>query len=307
MEFAINMLKELSKIRSPFLDTVMGILTRLGEEVIIFGVICILFWCIDKNAAYKLGLAFFGSGIAVQGLKVTLCIERPFVIDTSLKPVENAVKNATGYSFPSGHTQAATSLFGYLSLNLKNTLLRILCVLAILIVGFSRLYLGVHTVYDVTVAALLSATAVILVTRFGYTLLEEKNAFKLSVTLGAISIALCIYAYLSYSVGNAERSQINDCFKTGGAGLAFAIGYFLERKYIRFTPNGISLPMQALKLIIGVAGALVFKTLIKLIYPGSLIIDFIRYFFTIFWVIAIYPFIFGKYFEQKVKKSNGAL
>lgn len=307
MEFAINMLKELSKIRNPFLDTLMGLLTKLGEELIIFGVICVLFWCIDKKSAYKLGLVFFGSGIAVQGAKVSFCIERPFIIDPTLKPVESAIKNATGYSFPSGHTQGATSLFGYLAFNLKRLWLKILCVFAFLLVGFTRMYLGVHTIYDVAVSMLLALLAAFIVTRFSVALFDDKNVTKLSVVLGSLSVVLCIYSFILAFAGHAERSQINDCFKTGGAGLGFAIGYYLERKHINFDPENAALPWQALKLIIGVLGALGLKSGLKLIAPDNLAIDFIRYFLTIIWVVALYPFLFKKFFERKVKKSKNAL
>ncbi len=300
------MLKALSKIRSPFLDTLMGLFTRLGEEIIVFGAICILFWCIDKKTAYKLGLVFFGSGIAVQGAKVSFCIERPFVIDPSLKPVANATEAATGYSFPSGHTQSATSMFGYLAFNLKSIWLKILCVLAFLLVGFTRMYLGVHTIYDVAVSTVIALLAAYFITHFGQALLRDQNVTKLSVALGSLSVILCIYSFVLAFAGHAELSQINDCFKTGGAGLAFAIGYFFERKYIDFNPKSASLPWQVLKLIIGVAGAMALKSGLKLIDPDNLAIDFIRYFLTVLWVVAIYPFIFGKFFERKVKTSKSA-
>ena len=61
----------LEGIRNPVLDTIVSLVTKLGEETIVLAVMCILFWCANKNLAYKLGLVFFSSGLAVQTLKIT--------------------------------------------------------------------------------------------------------------------------------------------------------------------------------------------------------------------------------------------
>jgi undecaprenyl-diphosphatase len=113
LEFAINILKGLESIRNPFLNVLFELITRLGEELVVFGVICIFYWCLHKETAYELGLSFFASGILVQGLKVTFCVERPVKIDSTLKPLGSVTDTATGYSFPSGHTQSATTLYGF--------------------------------------------------------------------------------------------------------------------------------------------------------------------------------------------------
>ncbi len=304
MEFAINILKAIENIRNPFFDTFFGLITRIGEEVVVFALICLFYWCLSKDTAYKLGFAFFASGIAVQGLKVSFCIPRPFVIDSSLKPVTGAIEAATGYSFPSGHTQSATALFGYLAMTFKRVWIKLLCVFVFLLVAFSRMYLGVHTIFDVTVSILITFLCVYLINRFSGALLCEKNAKAVSLVLGAISVFLCAYSLILALLGHAEIAQINDCFKSGGAGLAFAIGYYFEKKYIRFEPKCKSVPLQAAKLVIGVAGALFFKSVIKLISPGSLVIDFLRYFLTILWVVAIYPLIFTKILNRMEKKTK---
>ncbi len=304
MEFAIKLQHLIENMRNPFFDILFQAITKFGEELIIFGFICVFYWCIHKETAYTLGLSFFASGTLMQGLKVTFTIERPFVIDPTLKPVGGALEHATGYSFPSGHTQGGTTLFGFLATKLSRWWARVLCILAFLLVGFSRMYLGVHTVYDVGVSLILAFVTVFLISRFSGEILSGKHDLSVSVTLGSLSVLLCVYSLILALVGHAALEQINDCFKSGGAGLAFAIGFLIERKYIKFDPKGVSLPLQAAKLAVGILGALAFKSGIKLIAPGNLAIDFIRYFLTILWVVAIYPYIFSKFFEQKVKKSK---
>ncbi len=303
MQAAINFLKALSEIRSPFLDTLVQLITRLGEEVIILGVICFFYWCLNKNTAYKLGLIFFTSGMLVQGLKISFRIERPFVIDKTFKPVESAIEGASGYSFPSGHTQSATSLYGYFAVAVKNKWFKALFVLAFLLVGFSRLYLGVHTYFDVGVSLLLTLAIVFLVNRAFEKLVSGKYDLVLSVALAMASIFLCVYSFMLAKAGYADPAQINDCFKSGGAGVAFALGFFIERKYISFDVSAGKRYIQVIKFILGVAGALILKSGLKLIAPGNLIVDFVRYFLTVFWVLVIYPCIFSKILSKGEKET----
>lgn len=287
----------------PFLDTLIQLITRLGEELIIFAVICIFYWCISKGFAYRLGFTFFASGILVQGLKITCRIPRPWVIDPTFKPVDTAIEAATGYSFPSGHTQSATALYGTIALVAKKTWVKIVALLAVVGVAFSRLYLGVHTYFDVGVSLVLTFAVALTVCSFYDAITDPKNVIKVSVGLAILSVMLASYCFLLYKIGYCDPGQVDGCFKTGGAGLGFAIGYFIERRYVGFDPQEGSLPFQAIKFVIGVLGALFFKSVLKMILPELFIFDFIRYFLTIFWVVALSPFLFTLFLKKRAKKA----
>ena len=294
MDIAIAFLKALSKLRSPFTDTLFQLITRLGEEVIVLGVICLLYWCINKDSAYKLGMVFFASGMLVQGLKVTFRVERPWVIDPTFSPVASARGAATGYSFPSGHTQGATALYGYFALNTRKKAYKAIFIALILLVAFSRMYLGVHTFYDVLASLALTLAIVILINEFYDRFANGKHDIAIAIVLGTVSVLLCVYSYILARAGVVDIQQINDCFKSGGAGLGFAVGFYLERKYIRFDVRAPKIWMQIVKFVIGVAGALLIKGLLKLISPGNLILDFVRYFVTVMWVLVVYPIVIKK-------------
>lgn len=307
LDTAISFLKALSETRSPFLDTLIQLVTRLGEELIIFGAICLFYWCIDKSIAYKLGFTFFASGIAVQGLKITCCIPRPWVIDPSFQIVESAREAATGYSFPSGHTQSATALYGTAAFITGRKWLKVIFVMLALAVGFSRMYLGVHTYFDVGASLIITFAIAALICVFYDKLINDRNDIYVAIALAVISVFLAVYAFALSSFGHCDWEQIDGCFKTGGAGLGFAVGYYLERRYVRFDPKNCSLSMQILKLAWGVAGALFFKSVVKLFLPDNVIFDFIRYFLTIFWVAYLYPLIFSRLLCRKKRKINRAI
>ena len=115
----------LSEHRTPALDKIMQLVTYFGQEIIIIALICALYWCADKRFAYLLGFTYFTAGLCVQTLKITFRIPRPWILDTNFSAVESAVPAATGYSFPSGHTQGATALYFPLALKAKKVWLKI--------------------------------------------------------------------------------------------------------------------------------------------------------------------------------------
>lgn len=164
----MDFLNLLSQYRTPAFDIFFQGITLLAQETFVVVVICWLFWCSNKKLAYCLGFTYFTSGLLVQGLKITFRVPRPWLLDPAFEPVASAVPGATGYSFPSGHTQSITALFGTLGLYSRKKLQRFLCALFILLVGFSRMYLGCHTPQDVIVSFLVTFLCVILCYSFLY-------------------------------------------------------------------------------------------------------------------------------------------
>lgn len=112
-------------IRNPVLDFFFSTITHLGEETVFIVLAVIFFWCIDKKQGYYLLTVGFIGTVLNQFLKIFFRIPRPWVKDTSFTIVESARAEATGYSFPSGHTQSSVGVFGAMARWNKNTVLRI--------------------------------------------------------------------------------------------------------------------------------------------------------------------------------------
>ena len=117
----------------------------------------IVFWCVSKSCGYYMLTVGFVGTIVNQFLKLVFRIPRPWVKDPDFQIVESARAEATGYSFPSGHTQNVFASFGCLGRWTKRAWLRVVCALLIVVTAFSRMYLGVHTPLDVGVAFLMAA------------------------------------------------------------------------------------------------------------------------------------------------------
>ena len=145
----------LQSIRTPAVDGIMSLVTRLGEETALMVVGMIILWCVSKKWGYRFFLVGLVGNTMNQLLKAIFLIPRPWVLDPEFPIVESAREAATGYSFPSGHTQTAAGLFGTLAMLLQKSWATALCIAMALPAGFS-----VHTPLDVGVSL---ATGLIIV------------------------------------------------------------------------------------------------------------------------------------------------
>ena len=147
-------------IRLPALDTFMSLVARLGEETFFMAAALFVFWCRDKRRGYYLLSVGFLGTLVNQWLKIVCRVPRPWVRDPNFTIVESAREAAGGYSFPSGHTQSAAGWMGGLARSSRTWGGRIFWIVLLLLVGVSRMYLGVHTPADVGVSLVVAAALV---------------------------------------------------------------------------------------------------------------------------------------------------
>ena len=301
----MELLKLIEGIRSPFLDTVIGLITRLGEETIGVVILCAIFWCISKRIAYVIGVAYFLSGLTVQGMKICFRIDRPWVADPTLRPVPSALAYSTGYSFPSGHTQSAAALFGALGAQVKQRWLMIVCFILPVLVAFSRMYLGVHTLLDVVTSLIISFLLIFLTVKiFAGEKIEKKREFIIALFMVLYAVVVVVIAAVLFSNGTIEHNYIADCLKAAGAGIGFAVGMFVERVYIDFSVKTKSIHLQVVKFILGFFGVLAIKEGLKPIIGTGLTADMVRYFLMLTWVTVFYPLIIKRFFSVKASESG---
>lgn len=123
---------------------IFDIITFMGDFRFLFFIICIIYWNNSKNGLKLIKSTLMATN-ATQICKLVFSMPRPFQIYKNINPSKYGLSTATGFSFPSGHSQGAMSVYGYLANNLKKTWLYILPFL----VALSRIVLGVHTLRDV--------------------------------------------------------------------------------------------------------------------------------------------------------------
>lgn len=229
----MEILYALEKIRFPALNDLMLTLTRLGEETAFLVIALIVFWCVDKRRGYYLMAVGFLGTLGSQFLKLACRVPRPWVLDGNFTMVEQAREAASGYSFPSGHTQTAVGAFGCLAYTAKKRWIKILCIALMAVVPFSRMYLGVHTPADVLVGA---AMALVLVIGLQPVVFGE-NVKRMKILLGvmtALALAYMLYVELfpfpaDVDAANLASGRKNACTLMGCL-IGVDIVYLADRK-----------------------------------------------------------------------------
>ncbi len=108
----MSLLYFFESVRAPVLDGFFSLITHFGEETLFIAFGLLLFWCVDKKEGYYLlCVGLLGTALN-QLLKLLFRIPRPWVRDPDFTIVESARAGATGYSFPSGHTQTSIGVYG---------------------------------------------------------------------------------------------------------------------------------------------------------------------------------------------------
>lgn len=301
----MEILNLISNIRTPVLTWINLALSILGKGTVFIAIFCLIYWCIDKKFAYRLGIVYILSGLAVQTIKIIFKVPRPWVKDPSFQIVEAARKSATGYSFPSGHTQNVTALYSSLALKTNKRSMKALCFLVIFLVMFSRMYLGVHTPTDVAVSFMLTFFIAIFVNYYSenysvdYSHMSVLLAFLFLLPLA--SIGTCIYVY--FNVPDIITKNLIDVIKSSGAAFGFLIGWLIERKYIHFNERATTLPFQILKYAIGLAAVILLNFIFELItdtfFKGFLPAYFVSNMAIILFIICIYPIFIKKLFTDE--------
>ena len=138
----------------------MRCISQLGGEILFMAIVIALFWCMDKRKGYYLMTVGFFGIVANQFLKLVFRVSRPWIRDPEFTIVEGARAGATGYSFPSGHTQNAAAVLGCPARMARKKGLKITLWVLYALVGISRMYLGVHTPYDVGVGVVMGLVLV---------------------------------------------------------------------------------------------------------------------------------------------------
>jgi len=298
----MEILRLIEGIRTPFLDTVVGLVTRLGEETVGIVLLCLVFWCISKRVAYVLGISFFLSSLSVQGMKICFRVDRPWIADPTLKPVQSALEHSTGYSFPSGHTQSASAIFGGLGAQIRQKPVKALCFLIPVLVAFSRMYLGVHTLTDVAASLLITLLFVLLTVKLlANEEANKKRDFIVSLVIVLFAVAVVVVAFVLYSGGTIAQNYVADCMKAAGAAIGFAAGMYIERTYIKFSVKSKNVLLHAVKFVLGVAGVLAIQEGLKLIIGAGLGANMFRYFLMLIWVTVLFPLIIKRFFSEKAQ------
>ena len=270
----INILLGLQEFRNgagTFLADFLLKMTYFGELNTVLVIMAVIYWCVSKDVGTYLLMGWSGNRILNGALKVTVCAYRPWIRDARILPYGDSINTATGYSFPSGHTMNASTVYGGGAVRKDLPgILRIFLGVMVALVAFSRIYLGVHTPQDILVGAVCGTLVMWLTLKLMQWVKAHPEKDFLILFIG-IALAICVAVYAGVKpypeLLDAEGKLVvdghkmaNDTFKGVGWCSAFLIGWILERRFVSFSTD---IPM--VKRVSRVTVGLLFYYIISLI------------------------------------------
>ena len=298
----------LESIRTPVLDSILLLITKLGEETAFLVAAMIVFWCVDKRKGYYLLSVGFLGTMANQFLKITFRVPRPWMLDKNFTILEQAREAATGYSFPSGHSQSAVGTFGAIAAFTGNRILKWVCIAVCILVPLSRMYIGVHTPADVLVG---SGMALVLVGVLKKPVLKGQDAaMKLLLTVMLLLAAgLVLYVELWPFPADVDAHNLESALKNAytmlGCTCGAAVIYPAEKRFVDFSTKA-AWWAQILKVAIGLALVLAVKeglrAPLEALFAGHMAARAVRYFLIVVVAGFLWPMTFPMFSKSGVKQ-----
>lgn len=295
----------------------ISVLFAVISEMVAYGgpvVPIILYFCIDKKLGSKVMFVFMGADTLNNVIKLGACVNRPWLRDTRLYPADSVESTSTGYSFPSAHTTAATSIYGSVAQWLKKKTVTIVCIIMIFLTAFARNYLGMHTLWDVAFA-MLETVAIGFLAQIVFVDIEKNPDRDVVVLVAGLILcgAACLYIGLkSYPLDLMEdgtylyQKMQKDGFAPLGMMMAWLICWFVERRYINFDTEGT----VKQKIIRGGIAAAVFClfffviTKVAFMKADPRVYYFFKRFISVIMACGVYPVFLKKYQNKKSCKTS---
>lgn len=279
----VEFLKWLESLRTDELTSFFNGVNFTGDVLFFTIMLPIIYWLFSKRAGTILALTMFAGLFTNVMLKDIFHVLRPFQAFDITSTVEQG-----GYSFPSGHAQHSFSFWIMLALLLRNRWFWFVSIVMIVLVGFARMYSGVHYPLDIIGGWVIGALIVLLFYNMHKTnlLLRVKKS-----VLVVSSIVIALVAVLVYELVAGSPLDHEGAYQAAGLLIFTFIGYVLETKYVKFEIKGSGL-LKFLALILGLIGLLAIKEGFKLFLPDHVWSDFLRYGLLAFWTFYIAPLLF---------------
>ncbi len=266
-----------------FLVSFFTKMSAIGEMNVVLAVMAVIYWCVSKEFGSYLLMGWSGNRVLNGLLKVSACVYRPWIRDARIVPDSEALATATGYSFPSGHSMNAASLYGGGAVRKELPgLLRAVLGMIVALIAFSRIFLGVHTPQDILTGAA-AGLLVMWLTAGLMKWVEARPNRDVTVMCAGIGIAAAVAVFAAVKSYPADydaagkllvdgAKMANDTYKGVGWCIGFLTGWVLERRRIGFSTD-VPMMKRVTRFVTGLLGyyavSLILMPLLKARIPAA--------------------------------------
>lgn len=291
MEIQISILRFFESLHCPALTAVFKVITMMGVDIPLVAILFFIYWNINKKKGFAACMNMLGAVTAMNVMKAIVRFPRPWTVIEGLDSIQ---ENATGYSFPSGHTTCAASSYGAIAYTFKKKWLSIICAILIALIGISRLYLCVHWPLDIVGGLLIGCGSTFLfVSAFMNAFDKKEEAFQsirwIALICGIVGAVLSILVTLQM-VDEDAFSDLSKNLTLVSGGL---VGYIMERKRTDFIDEEGQWGKKILRYVIGMVGILFFFVVLKTILVKTGLYNCttacLRYFLSGVWACGVFP------------------
>ena len=303
-DWEVDLIDWLQNAIGSFGQTISRAVTFIGGETVTLLVLLVMLFCYNKEAGKRCGFAMVAANMWYPMIKNAVLRLRPYmahperiealaVVEADADPMDVLQQ---GYSFPSGHSATAVSMYGSIAREIRKKWMWWLAVILPLLIGLSRFAVGVHYPTDVLAGWAVGLAAVVFSTILHKKVKQEwiRSLILLAVTLPGIFWC-----------------NSRDYFTSLGLLIGMVTVYPYERKHIGFKDT-----RNVWAMILRVLGAFavyaVLNTVLKLPFDkawlnggtlGANLTRSARYAIILFAIVGIYPRVFPV-FEKVGKKAN---
>jgi membrane-associated phospholipid phosphatase len=272
-QWGLELIRAAQSVRDPALDALFLTITSLGSKEFYFLLLPLMLWCVDFVLGVRVAALFLLSTYVNVSLKDLFALPRPFELDPSVQ-----LYDVIGYGLPSGHAQLSVVVFGALAHALKKAWVWVIAGFLIALIGFSRVYLGVHFPTDVLAGWLIGVLLLTVYIVFHARVerwLEEKDLDTQLTTAVALPLILLLL------------HVTDDTIRLMGVLLGAGVGVALLRTNVDYNAGG-PLWQRGVRFVLGFAVVLGIAAVLGLRFglnatspqrPGLiyLVADFLRY------------------------------
>lgn len=278
---------------SPALDLPFKALTFLGDETFYLVFMPLFYWCIDRRTGSRLFFLLLFSAYLNAIAKVLADQPRPFNYDHRVQ----AIVDADGGGMPSGHTQNAVVVWGFLAARSGKKITWLIAAFLMVGIPLSRVYLGVHFPTDLIGGYLLGGIFLILyllsAPRFEIWLVEKGFAWQLLIAL--------LWPLLLVLLNPTSDKYV---LSMASVLMGACTGFVLERRFVGFDCEG-GWRKRALRYLLGVIVLFGLWGGLKLAFKGmepAALLRFIRYALVGLWGGVGAPWLFVRLRLAEVEK-----